>query len=193
MGAVPEHEPRLQRRRRLTLADVPLPCCPDWLGVDRALGAWGAWQRQQRSAGNPKTGLLLADAGTVLSLTLLDAKGRFQGGQLVPGLQLQLAAMAAGTNALQCPVFGSDPPLFPKDTGEAMLRGALQAMVGTVREAQIQSGATLWICGGDAGALSQGLLTHDRDGVGSSAVVDEDLVLKGMVNLIETVRPNRDP
>ena len=101
--------------------------------------------------------------------------------------------MADGTHALPCPVLVSDPPLFPTDTGEAMLRGALQAMVGTVREAQIQSGATLWICGGDAGALSRGLQTHDRNGVGSSAVVDENLVLKGMVNLIETVTPNRDP
>ena len=56
---------------RLLLDDVPLEGCPPWLGVDRALGAWGAWRRQRSNGYDLEKGLLLADAGTVLSLTLI--------------------------------------------------------------------------------------------------------------------------
>ena len=66
-------------RPRIQLQNIPLAGCPPWLGVDRALGAWEAWRREQRSGSTADRGLLLADAGTVLSLTLLDGGGRFQG------------------------------------------------------------------------------------------------------------------
>ena len=64
-------------RPRIQLQNIPLAGCPPWLGVDRALGAWEAWRREQRSGSTADRGLLLADAGTVLSLTLLDSGGRF--------------------------------------------------------------------------------------------------------------------
>jgi type III pantothenate kinase len=80
----------LPQERRLRLADVPLGEAPSWLGIDRALGGWQAW----RERGGP---VLVADAGTVLSLTRVDAQGRFAGGRLMAGLALQLRAMAAGT------------------------------------------------------------------------------------------------
>ena len=47
---------------RLQLENVPLEGCPPWLGVDRALGAWGAWRRQRSQGGGLDQGLLLADA-----------------------------------------------------------------------------------------------------------------------------------
>jgi type III pantothenate kinase len=79
--------------RRLGLEQVPLQDLPPWLGVDRALVAWRAW----RLCAAP---VLVADAGTALSLTLVDGSGRFLGGRLQAGLALQLRALAAGTAQL---------------------------------------------------------------------------------------------
>ena len=72
VGPVPKALERWQPQRLLT-SDVPLANLPTALGVDRALAAWGAWQRQRQP-------VLVADAGTALSLTLVDAAGCFQGG-----------------------------------------------------------------------------------------------------------------
>ena len=76
VGPVPE-TPLLNEGRRLTLEDVPLENCPPWLGVDRALGAFSAWSRCVEQQLDVQAGVLLADAGTVLSLTLLDPESGF--------------------------------------------------------------------------------------------------------------------
>lgn len=192
VGAVPA-DAALEHRDRLTSSDVPLPGCPDWLGVDRALGAWAAWQSSQLAGVDLSSGLLLADAGTVLSLTLLNADGVFVGGQLSPGLRLQLTAMTVGTAGLVCPDLGDEPrDRFPRDTASAMVRGALQAMAGAVREAQRRSGACLWICGGDSIALRKELLEPGSAPFEPDVMTDPDLVLKGLVSWIETISPGRD-
>lgn len=192
VGSVPV-EVALEQQDRLTSRDVPLPGCPDWLGVDRVLGAWAAWDISQTSGLDLGSGLLLADAGTVLSLTLLNAEGAFVGGQLSPGLRLQLAAMDGGTASLPCPDPVSEPrDRFPRDTASAMVRGALQAMAGAVREAQSCSGACLWICGGDSKALQRELLERGSASIEPVVTTDPDLVLKGLVKWIETFSPDRD-
>ena len=63
----------LPEERRIELAQVPLQQLPPWLGVDRALVGWRAWRRQAQA-------VLVADAGTCLSLTCVDGQGRFRGG-----------------------------------------------------------------------------------------------------------------
>ena len=182
VGAVP---PQLSGgpHRRLTLADVALAQAPPWLGIDRALAAVAAWRLSAAMALDRDGGVLVADAGTVLSLTLLDGSGQFVGGQLVPGLQLQLAAMGQGTVALPTitasTLTGTDGDLrdcFPTATAAAMQRGVVSALVGVVRQAVQESGATLWISGGDAPVLAQGL---EQQSVPFQW--DPDLVLKGLV------------
>ena len=173
---------------RLQLNDVPLQGCPPWLGVDRALGAWAAWRRQQSQGGDLDQGLLLADAGTVLSLTLLDGDGRFRGGRLMPGLRLQLQAMASGT-ALLPALTGQqqiDDP-FPMGTSEAMGQGVMQGLVAAVVDAQQRSGACLWLCGGDAPWLEQALIQRDV-----SVQMDQQLQLQAMVELIPVIKPVPD-
>ena len=173
---------------RLQLDDVPLQGCPPWLGVDRALGAWAAWKRQQSQGGDLDQGLLLADAGTVLSLTLLDGDGRFRGGRLMPGLRLQLQAMASGT-ALLPALTGQqqvDDP-FPMGTAEAMGQGVVQGLVAAVVDAQQRSGARLWLCGGDAPWLEQALIQR-----GVSVQMDQQLQLQAMVELIPLIKPGPD-
>lgn len=170
---------------RLKLEHVPLQGCPPWLGIDRALGAWGAWSRQLNRGGAPANGLLLVDAGTVLSLTLLDRNGRFSGGRLLPGLRLQLQAMNAGTALLPVVQANAIPAqAFPVETADAMRSGVMQGMVAAVVEAQRTSGAHLWLCGGDAPWLAKGL--NNR---GLTLELDLDLQLQAMVALRSVLTP----
>jgi type III pantothenate kinase len=136
--------------RRLLLEAVPLGGTPPWLGIDRALAGWGGWRR----TGAP---VLVADAGTVLSLTAVDRHGNFVGGRLVAGLALQLRAMATGTERLpqlrrEALETGS---CWPSATDEAMLQGVRLALAAAItmaaRERQaIDPGCVLLLTGGDA-------------------------------------------
>ncbi|MEC9030211.1 MAG: type III pantothenate kinase [Cyanobacteriota bacterium] len=172
----------LDPNRRLGLGDVPLTRMPVWLGIDRALAAWGALRRAHTS-GLSSSGLLVADAGTVLSLTRVTAAGDFAGGQLVPGLRLQLRAMAQGTQGLIDPGIGSvSAEPFPFATAEAMRRGSLQALLGTLLEAQREAALPLWLCGGDASVLQEALSQRGLD-----VVHHPNLVLEGMVDVHDRI------
>ena len=149
----------LPERRRLTTAQVPLPGTPPWLGVDRALASWRAWRL---GGGRP---VLVADAGTALSLTRVGADGRFAGGRLLAGAGLQLRALALGTAALpELDPAGLAGALtagaWPADTRQAMaagvLRGLAAALDAAARECRAASATPwrLWLTGGDGPALA---------------------------------------
>lgn len=171
---------------RLVTADVPLQAMPPWLGVDRALAGWQAW-RQRGDA------VLVADAGTVLSLTRVDTHGRFAGGRLLAGLQLQLRAMADGTAALPEPASPGDLDAllaqgsWPAVTRAAMAVGVAQGLAAALAVALRQARAELPDCrlaltGGDAPSLFplvQALLTGEEEAV----ALEPDLALRGLVAL----------
>jgi type III pantothenate kinase len=139
---------------RITLAQIPLAAAPGWLGVDRALAGWQAWQR---SAGP----VLVADAGTALSLTWIDRQGRFAGGRLLAGAALQLQGLHASTQALpllQAPGWRWPADGWPQQTEAAMAVGVLDGLAGALQRAaaglaQQQSDLQLWLTGGDGEAL----------------------------------------
>ena len=176
VGTIPDHA-ALVASRRVQLKDVPLKGMPPWLGIDRALGAWAAWHREPVGDG----GLLVADAGTVLSLTRVSSDGAFAGGQLAAGFGLQLRAMASGTRDLPSldAIDGLPDALFPAPTQDAMSRGAAQSLLGMLLEAQQQCPWRLWLCGGDAPLLIDGL--RER---GSDVVHAPDLVMEGLVGVL---------
>ena len=153
VGPVPQGVPPAGR---LALAHIPLQNLPPWLGIDRALGGYEAWQRCHQP-------VLVADAGTALSLTWVDAEGRFCGGRLQAGAALQLQALHQGT--AQLPVvhqaaLGSTHQVcsWPDATEAAMVAGVLEGLAGALQRAaaqllQRQPNLKLWLTGGDAGAL----------------------------------------
>ncbi len=177
---------------RVVTADVPLQAMPAWLGVDRALAGWQAW-RQRGDA------VLVADAGTVLSLTRVDCHGRFAGGRLMAGLRLQLRAMAEGTAALP----GAPSPgelcewlseeAWPAVTRAAMAVGVAQGLAAALAVALRQAraelpGCRLVLTGGDAPSLFplvQELLAAEA----AAVALEPDLPLRGLVAL----RPQPQP
>ena len=145
---------QLQTACRIHSAQVPLERLPAWLGVDRSLAGWRAWQRSG-------TAVLVADAGTALSFTRIRADGGFAGGRLLAGAGLQLRALQAGTEALprlDVPL-AVPAPAWPAPTAEAMAAGVLRGLAAAIAQAGRESqaddlGCRLWITGGDGELLA---------------------------------------
>lgn len=166
VGTVPQGLPPAGR---LELAHIPLQNLPPWLGIDRALGGYEAWQR----CGRP---VLVADAGTALSLTWVDGQGRFCGGRLQAGAALQLRALHQGTAQLPVVQQAALGALaltsrWPAETETAMVAGVLEGLAGALDRAacqllQRQSDLQLWLTGGDAQALHGLLVANGREASG---------------------------
>ncbi|MCT0199758.1 type III pantothenate kinase [Synechococcus sp. CS-1325] len=149
---------QLPPERRLSLDQIPLKAMPVWLGVDRALAGWQAWHRQQAGAGGA---VLVADAGTALSLTLVDGSGAFAGGRLMAGLRLQLSALASATAQLPSltpPAASADLQSWPVATDAAMMTGCLWGLTAAIAQAvaavPADAPTRLWLTGGDADHLA---------------------------------------
>ena len=132
---------------------------PEKVGIDRLLGALAA--NQLRRAGTPA---IAVDMGTATTVDLISGDGAFEGGAIVAGPTLALAALHAGTASLpqlDANVLASPPPAVGKTTIEAMASGAYWGAVGAVRElarqlAQQSSGEPqLVLTGGGAEGLAQ--------------------------------------
>ncbi|MFS6828540.1 type III pantothenate kinase [Cyanobium sp. ATX-6F1] len=173
---------------RFGLEQIPLAGIP--LAGDRpGPGGLGAWRREQ--ALDPGASVLVADAGTALSLTRVDGGGQFRGGRLMAGFGLQLRALAAGTAALPAVAIealapepselGAEP--WPVATAAAMVsgvgRGLAAALLAACQELSAAGEPTaLWLTGGDGPTLLPWLAS-------SSLPVrhDPDLVLEALVAL----------
>jgi type III pantothenate kinase len=180
---------RLPPQRRLGLERVPLAELPPWLGLDRALAGWLAWRRHGQA-------VLVADAGTVLSLTRVTEAGRFAGGRLQAGVGLQLRAMAEGTAALPQLELPLAEPLgsthspgmaWPLDTDRAMATGVVRGLAAAVADAVLQAreldpGCQLVLSGGDGPLLLPALqvLLAAQD---VSVDLQPDLALQALVEL----------
>jgi type III pantothenate kinase len=141
---------------QITTEAVPLKQMAMGLGIDRALAGWGAWHRTGGA-------VMVVDAGTALSFTLVDSTGTFCGGRIMAGAGLQLRALHQATAAL--PVIELEPCLetWPRNTREALAAGVLQGLsAAVIRGYGELSGefeqAKLWVTGGDAELILPNLL-----------------------------------
>jgi type III pantothenate kinase len=172
--------------KRLGLERIPLLQAPPWLGVDRALVGWRAWRLSDAP-------VLVADAGTALSLTRVDGAGAFAGGRIQAGRALQLRALARHTERLPLPPGVQSPPAssavaelksWPRQTAQAMERGVRAGMVAAVAEAWrelrlSEPSLRLWITGGDGPWLAAEL----------ERPCHPNLALEALAELGEAFRP----
>jgi type III pantothenate kinase len=145
---------------------------PEKLGVDRWLALVAARNHYQLPA-------CIVDCGTAITVDLLDADGKHQGGLISPGLTLMKKSLAEGTEALQFHESNYDfgPANF---TEAAIYSGTLSAAVGLIEHVLTkQSNAMqLILTGGDAEIIAAQLETK--------LIIDTDLVLRGLAVVLES-------
>ncbi len=166
----------------ITRHDIPMRLDvdhPDQLGIDRLVGAHAASER----FGAP---LVVVDAGSAVTVDWVDSQGTFHGGAILPGMALQFASLATGTDALpRIDCQQAEPLRMPaKNTSEAIQLGVLTGIAATIdrlarcygKQAGLDENAyRLILTGGDAAVLSR-LLTH-------SHLVTQNLVCRGLLDL----------
>jgi len=120
---------------RVASSDVPLTTRtaePRRVGVDRLVGALAV--NQLRQNGVPA---ISVDMGTAITVDLIAADGAFEGGAILAGPTLALAALHGGTASLprlEAAIFAKPPAAVGKSTSQAMAAGAYWGAVGAVRE-----------------------------------------------------------
>lgn len=97
------------------------------IGVDRLLNAAAAYDVLKQTC-------VIVDAGTALTVDLVDGSGTFHGGAIAPGGQMMLDSLHRGTALLpQMRLAKPDEPIG-HNTAQAMLVAAYYGVRGIVRE-----------------------------------------------------------
>ena len=164
----------LNKENEIKTKDIQLSNLPDFFGVDRALACIAAFKIIE----NPfKKDLLIADFGTILSITKLNSNGSIIGGQLLPGFLTQLKSMEQNTKNLKVPK-KYDIPIkdFLINTEEAILKGVINSLTGVINSLYNPETDILVICGGDSELLTKSLKTQKENIFNAP-----DLVMEGMI------------
>jgi len=144
---------------------------PEKLGVDRWLSLVAVWQQYHSPA-------CIVDCGTAITVDLIDAGGKHQGGLISPGLTLMKKSLGQGTEAL--PVSEASHAFALADYTEAAIySGTLMAVIGLIEHvlARQPAGMRLILTGGDAELIAGQLDVR--------STVDPDLVLRGLLCVLE--------
>ncbi|MGD9662801.1 MAG: type III pantothenate kinase [Porticoccaceae bacterium] len=142
---------------------------PEKLGVDRWLGALAGWVKC-------KTGFLVVDAGSALTLDLVDSFGVHRGGYIVPGYEMMKNALGFNTWGVKVEKRLQPTLELGTDTSAAVQHGCLGALAGLVELAVRRNGvATLFVTGGDGERVVEHL---KLDGI--NVALTPNLVLDGL-------------
>ncbi len=153
--------------------DVPMDVSveqPDKVGIDRLLAAFGAveWRKSRGERNHFCT--LVVDAGSAMTVDLVDPEGVFCGGAILPGLEV--AATAVSTISPRLPKISIDALVsscrFPgKNTEDAIAAGIIFGAVGAIlhlhQNARTQfpnADIPIILTGGDAEKLYGCLADH---------------------------------
>ncbi|MBP89515.1 MAG: type III pantothenate kinase [Planctomycetaceae bacterium] len=166
--------------RTLCHTDLPLEANveqPERVGMDRLVAALAANRLR-----DPSRPAIIVDAGTAITVDLVDASGVFQGGAILPGFRLVARALASGTDQLPeaDSLFASQAPtVVGKSTVDAIRSGLFWGGVGAINELvrrttkELSTNPQLFVAGGDTGLLAEHL--------SGDAVFEPDLVLHGIL------------
>ncbi len=138
-SVVPEHtaalvafiEDSLDLRAFVVGDNTPLPAEtalpePGRVGADRVCAAAAAFERTQQAC-------VIIDVGSAVTVDLIDDEGVFQGGAILPGLDLQSKALAEWTAKLPRVQARALPSVLGKTTEEAIASGLCYGLAGAVR------------------------------------------------------------
>jgi len=168
----------LKKENEIKTQDIQLSNLPDYFGVDRAHACIAAL----KIIDNPlKKNLLIADFGTILSITKLNSNGSIIGGQLLPGFLTQLKSMEQNTKNLKVPK-KYDIPIkdFLLNTEEAILKGVINSLTGVINSLFNPEKDILIICGGDSQLLTKSLNTQKENIINAPNLVMEGMIIHNL-------------
>jgi len=96
------------------------------LGQDRLVNIWGA------RLFYPKKNVLIVDFGTAITVDFLSRQGVFEGGMILPGLQMALDSLHHTTALLPWVKFKPKPQLLGRDTRSGMQSGIFWGWVSMI-------------------------------------------------------------
>lgn len=137
------------------------------MGVDRWLAMLAAWNA------NPNKAHIVIDAGTALTLDIIDEFGRHVGGYICPGFNMMKTALLGNTNKVLAHEDWSEGRA-PGNITQLCVDHGIQDMVASWLEyhRNLQPQAEIWLTGGDAQRLVSLLDSPVR--------YEADLVLDGL-------------
>jgi type III pantothenate kinase len=165
----------LKETNEIKTKDIQLSNLPYYFGIDRALACVAALKTIE----NPlKKNLLIADFGTILSITKLSSNGSIIGGQLIPGFLTQLKSMEQNTKNLKMPKKYEIPTKdFLINTEEAILKGVINSLTGVIKSSFNPQKDILITCGGDSQFLTKSLETNIKNIIYAPNLVMEGLII----------------
>ena len=173
VGKLPNFSLRVENE--IKTKDIQLSNLPDYFGVDRAFACLAALHM----IANPlKKDLLIADFGTILSITKLNSNGSIIGGQLIPGFLTQLKSMEQNTTNLKVPrKFDIPNKDFLFNTEEAILKGVINSLTGVIYSSFNPFNDILITCGGDSKLLTKSLKTQNNNIINAPNLVMEGMII----------------
>jgi type III pantothenate kinase len=171
----------------LSSKDIPLSLdveLPGAVGMDRLVAALAANRIR-----TPSCAAIVIDAGTAITVDVVDQAGCFRGGAILCSMRVAARALAAFTDLLpeiDTEFSGTRPPVIGRSTRDAMRSGLFYGCAGAVRELvhemsrRIGSQPELIVTGGGARPLVDCLQLDYR--------FIPDLVLDGVVAAADHLR-----
>lgn len=149
---------------------------PETLGRDRIAAVAGAYFQ------HPKRNILVIDAGTAITYDFIDAKGKYVGGNIAPGLEMRLRALHSFTDRLPLTDKNGPAPLLGTDTETAIRSGVVQGIIfeieGYIKHLTEEcSELLIFLTGGDTFYFDKRLK--------NIIFADEYLVLKGLNGILQ--------
>jgi len=165
----------LKEENEIKTKDIQLSNLPDYFGIDRALACIAALNTIE----NPlKKNLLIADFGTILSITKINSNGSILGGQLIPGFLTQLKSMEQSTKNLKVPKkFDIPKKDFLINTEKAILKGVINSLTGVIKSSYNPLKDILITCGGDSQFLTEILKTKKKNIINAPNLVMEGMII----------------
>ena len=175
---------------------TPLPLevnyrTPGTLGSDRiaaAVGAWGEAPGRNRLAAAvgaaseaPGQNLLVIDAGSAITIDFVGKDGKYNGGNIAPGIKMRLRALHEYTSRLPMVDKEGDTPTIGYDTETAIRSGVLNGICheieGYINEfKQKYCDVLVFLTGGDEKPL--------KNRIKNCIFADKYLVAKGLNRIL---------
>ncbi len=149
---------------------------PEKVGTDRMVTSVAAYNYF-------KSSVAVVDFGTATTISIVDKKGRFIGGTIMPGINLMKDSLKEGTALLPLVELNKKITPIGKDTETNIASGIIIGTVGAVEriiseiEREIGQKLSIAVTGGNADLITPYMERSD--------LIDNDLSLKGLKILYE--------